>query len=416
VILSDDTHFVLRTNRTWQVVADVVEKIRSFSGDRMTLHMVVVNCKPYPTLRLALRALRNRILQLREKQRLRRVEKRTKRQRRRVQSQHHHKPLDNEEGTNTNVQGKGFSGSATAKEATELRVGIAAFPTRLEGMIVKTLRSSVNETRVRSSNYTHVISAACISGSFYTSVLPKEYALRFGLMSSSPAARLSPNETSTKTSLPLQQLPSPPSRSYYKMVEAYARSAILQAFAWEGAVGIDLGAAPGGWSLFLAQRRCRRVYAVDRAKLEVRHDVVSHINSKLQHGGLRRLTTQMREEHTPCLDFVCCDMNTHCKESLQALLLLLPLLRHGAVVVCTLKFFGPTATTSSSSPATTKAHAGSDAADAARKGNVSRTLNEEIAVWVARIKREASAIELFHLLTGTTAERTLIFRYDKQPH
>jgi len=158
------------------------------------------------------------------------------------------------------------------------------------------------------------------------------------------------------------------------------------------------------------------VYAVDRAKLEVRHDVVSHINSKLQHGGLRRLTTQMREEHTPCLDFVCCDMNTHCKESLQALLLLLPLLRHGAVVVCTLKFFGPTATTSSSSPATTKAHAGSDAADAARKGNVSRTLNEEIAVWVARIKREASAIELFHLLTGTTAERTLIFRYDKQPH
>eukprot|EP00466_Bigelowiella_natans_P010281 jgi/Bigna1/86617/estExt_fgenesh1_pg.C_120082 len=399
----------------------------------MTLHMVVVNCKPYPTLRLALRALRNRILQLREKQRLRRVEKRTKRQRRRVQSQHHHKPLDNEEGTNTNVQGKGFSGSATAKEATELRVGIAAFPTRLEGMIVKT------------------ISAACISGSFYTSVLPKEYALRFGLMSSSPAARLSPNETSTKTSLPLQQLPSPPSRSYYKMVEAYARSAILQAFAWEGAVGIDLGAAPGGWSLFLAQRRCRRVYAVDRAKLEgdtttepekVRHDVVSHINSKLQHGGLRRLTTQMREEHTPCLglvivlmlvgvvDFVCCDMNTHCKESLQHILLATP----GAVVVCTLKFFGPTATTSSSSPATTKAHAGSDAADAARKGNVSRTLNEEvmlrfglilvedsplivsryclmqIAVWVARIKREASAIELFHLLTGTTAERTLIFR------
>lgn len=36
----------------------------------------------------------------------------------------------------------------------------------------------------------------------------------------------------------------------------------------EGAVAVDCGAAPGGWTKFLIERGCQKVYAVDPGDME----------------------------------------------------------------------------------------------------------------------------------------------------
>lgn len=76
----------------------------------------------------------------------------------------------------------------------------------------------------------------------------------------------------------------PISRAYFKLREAVIRSGAETAFDFRGAVAIDAGAAPGGWTKYLLERGCSRVYAVDPANLglDPLPEGARHIRAKIQ--------------------------------------------------------------------------------------------------------------------------------------
>ena len=58
-------------------------------------------------------------------------------------------------------------------------------------------------------------------------------------------------------------------RAFYKLTEAVRRTA-ARSFCFDGAWALDAGAAPGGWTKYLAlDRQCARVFAVDPGALEL---------------------------------------------------------------------------------------------------------------------------------------------------
>jgi len=60
------------------------------------------------------------------------------------------------------------------------------------------------------------------------------------------------------------------SRAYHKLWETHARCGRSRGVQelLEGAVAVDCGAAPGGWTKFLIERGCQKVYAVDPGDME----------------------------------------------------------------------------------------------------------------------------------------------------
>lgn len=129
-----------------------------------------------------------------------------------------------------------------------------------------------------------------------------------------------------------------PCRAYHKVVEALARAASIgpdfaRPFALEGCRAIDLGAAPGGWAAFLAQRGCSRVFAVDPAKLN--EDVaalpaVRHMQMKAEHA-----VPLLRSEQA---DMITCDMNLPPARAAAIIASLGPAAAEGAFLVFTIKF------------------------------------------------------------------------------
>ena len=126
------------------------------------------------------------------------------------------------------------------------------------------------------------------------------------MSASSIATGVSPN---VGGNLRMKDVKGAPSRSARKLEEAFGvlgRSPIL------GETAVDLGAAPGGWSLCLAKRGAH-VTAVDHAKLELKD--LGKLSGKISHleeNGLKYLPA------TP-VDWLCCDMVLAASDSLKVL-------------------------------------------------------------------------------------------------
>ena len=75
-------------------------------------------------------------------------------------------------------------------------------------------------------------------------------------------------------------------RAFYKLREAVQIAAVDERFTFKGAMAIDAGAAPGGWTKYLAlDRGCEKVWAVDPADMELGEPLpgnIVHIRGKIQ--------------------------------------------------------------------------------------------------------------------------------------
>ncbi len=122
----------------------------------------------------------------------------------------------------------------------------------------------------------------------------------------------------------------PLNRAQWKLREA------LDAFGIDlapGSEALDLGSAPGGWALALAERGCR-VTAVDPAALDeaaAGHPNVTHLRERAEDLAER---ASWRER----FDLLTCDMNTDPAEAARALCALAPMLKPGAPAIMTVKF------------------------------------------------------------------------------
>jgi len=349
----------------------IIAQINHLTGGGILSRAVTVKAQGYPSLRLALRSLQSRIYTLRRKQSLRRVEKRRTRARKRKM------PTMAQPSSSEPVQ--------VEDELRHLRVGVAACPQGLESAVRKILNQAVPEVTVTNANCSHTISVSRMNGRYYASILPNHQ---------KPAAGDARERGKGDSA--------PPSRSYYKLREAFARSRLMMDRsddAYAQAVAVDIGASPGGWTQVLLEKGCRRVYAVDPGvlKLPKPQGRVSHIRGKISR-CLGSLKAAMRADNVTGIDILTCDINAHPIQAIQSLLLLQPMLKPKAIIAATLKDFA----------------SGPEASKRMKKDNQSTANNAttgfetEVRMWLTRLKRLAHRIEMFHLLTATTWERTVV--------
>ena len=122
----------------------------------------------------------------------------------------------------------------------------------------------------------------------------------------------------------------PLNRAQWKMREG------LQAFSIElppGARALDLGAAPGGWALVLAEV-AEEVVAVDPADL----DPAALAHPKIRHLRCRAEELLERADLGGPFDLLTCDMNREPSEVAAMLCRLAPVLKPGAPAMMTIKY------------------------------------------------------------------------------
>lgn len=105
-----------------------------------------------------------------------------------------------------------------------------------------------------------------------------------------------------------------------------------------GWCAVDLGAAPGGWTSIMAEQ-VKLVIAIDPAELFdfAKKPNVIHLRRKSEDciEEVKRLS-----EPTQGVDLLVCDMNMHPQRMAEIVKTMLPLLKSGALLVLTFKFFG----------------------------------------------------------------------------
>lgn len=127
-------------------------------------------------------------------------------------------------------------------------------------------------------------------------------------------------------------------RAYFKLREAVIRSET--AFDFRGAIAIDAGAAPGGWTKYLLERGCSRVYAVDPANLglDPLPEGARHVRAKIQ-DALPVIGAELAAEGRQ-LDVFVSDLCPHNREELVEVgraVLSSGILRSRGLVVLTFK-------------------------------------------------------------------------------
>ena len=133
-------------------------------------------------------------------------------------------------------------------------------------------------------------------------------------------------------------------RAFYKLREAVQVAQVDEQFSFAGAVAVDAGAAPGGWTKYLASDRgCSRVYAVDPGDLDVSllstQGNVRHVRSLVQE-ALPVIVSELAAEGK-VLDIFVTDLCPHHPREMQDILQPLlrdGMLRPGGLVVVTFKF------------------------------------------------------------------------------
>lgn len=118
------------------------------------------------------------------------------------------------------------------------------------------------------------------------------------------------------------------SRAFYKIQEACERCGVKQwpQPSWNA---LDIGAAPGGWSLYLSEV-VGKVYAVDPAVLEVQKPNIIHLQ-----GQLLDMLPQLDGVK---LHIVVCDMNEFPKVAIKCLQAIEHKLEIGGIIIWTLKY------------------------------------------------------------------------------
>ncbi len=122
----------------------------------------------------------------------------------------------------------------------------------------------------------------------------------------------------------------PLNRAQWKLREALEEFAIeLPREAW----ALDLGSAPGGWALVLAERAAQ-VVAVDPAELDPSVTALPNV----QHLKLRAEELLDRPEYRERFDLLSCDMNIGPAEAAGILVRMAPALKPGAPAIMTIKY------------------------------------------------------------------------------
>lgn len=117
------------------------------------------------------------------------------------------------------------------------------------------------------------------------------------------------------------------SRAYYKIQEACERCGVSE---WpKDWCALDIGASPGGWSLYLSEV-VRKVYAVDPADLVVVRDNIVHLK-----GQLNDILPQLKGIQ---LHVVVCDMNVDPPEAVLAFKAIDQQIEVGGRIIWTLKY------------------------------------------------------------------------------
>ena len=118
------------------------------------------------------------------------------------------------------------------------------------------------------------------------------------------------------------------SRAFYKIQEACERCGVKE---WPQPTwnAVDIGASPGGWSLFLSQV-VGKVYAVDPAELVVSRPNIVHLK-----GQLLQVMDQLKD--VP-LNIIVCDMNADPAEAIKCLQPVAERLEIGGRIIWTLKY------------------------------------------------------------------------------
>jgi len=122
----------------------------------------------------------------------------------------------------------------------------------------------------------------------------------------------------------------PLNRAQWKLKEALDTFGIALSV---GARVLDLGSAPGGWALVLAEMGCH-VLAVDPAELDAA--VARHPNVK--HLRVRAEEVVADEDWRGGFDLLTCDMNVDPREAAEAVCALAPVLKPGAPAIMTVKY------------------------------------------------------------------------------
>lgn len=118
------------------------------------------------------------------------------------------------------------------------------------------------------------------------------------------------------------------SRAFYKIQEACERCGVKE---WPQPKwnAVDIGASPGGWSLYLSQV-VGKVYAVDPADLVVSRPNIIHLK-----GQLLQVLDQLKE--VP-LNIIVCDMNADPADAIKCLQPVAERLEIGGRIIWTLKY------------------------------------------------------------------------------
>lgn len=154
-------------------------------------------------------------------------------------------------------------------------------------------------------------------------------------------------------------------RAYYKLAEIAVHSKLVReslANNPTSSVALDIGASPGGWTAYLAER-CNQVIAVDPADMDEGVKAkpnVAHIKALLLDKTLDGVAFQagqdgtdqlaaLQEAYTQTYDsiaevagagitLVCCDVNKQPREASEISLRALPLMAEGGIFIITAKF------------------------------------------------------------------------------
>jgi 23S rRNA (cytidine2498-2'-O)-methyltransferase len=115
-------------------------------------------------------------------------------------------------------------------------------------------------------------------------------------------------------------------RAYYKLAEFFIVESVQ---ATPNMKAIDIGAAPGGWSSYLATRGIRTL-AVDPGALRIEHELITHVQKRVEDA------TEEIEQFGQ-FDLCVCDMNMHPTESAEIVLKVAKYLKPNALLVMTVK-------------------------------------------------------------------------------